>query len=234
MDTHWSPPSQLSELAVCFSFQKNSYIFHHICSKTWWTRECRGGSQSVSFGVTLSKTLSPSNFILYFSINRRDWKRWSLGLLLALTFYNSICWFSNKILQGRNCKSVYLHKTMKLSLGPWIPWSGWTKHICLAARKRMAGHQSWKGHGFLCVFQSLFFKASKINKGSQGHFWVCDRYEEGSAYRTQSPTLISSKALLSTSISFTFWIWNNLLFEVHKYKALTTEAAGFHPLYSSI
>lgn len=152
--------------------------------------------------------------IQYFSINRRDGKRWSLGLLLALIFYNSICWLSSKILQGRNCKSVYVHnRTMKLSLSPGIPWSAWTKHICLAARKKMTGHQSWKGHRFLCVF--LFFETCKINMGTHVHLCIYDRCEEGWAYTAQSSTLTSSKTPLSTSISFTFWIWNNLLFEIH-------------------
>lgn len=99
---------QVSPLTWLCSFgsQKNSCISHHIYSKTWWIREHRGRGQSVSFEVTLSKTLFllTTSSIQYFSINRRDGKRWSLGLLLALIFYNSICWLSSKILQGRNCK----------------------------------------------------------------------------------------------------------------------------------
>ena len=125
---------------------------------------------------------------------------------------------------------------MKVSLSPGIPWSAWTKHICLAARKKMTGHQSWKGHRFLCVFFCvfLFFKTCKINMGTHVHLCIYDRFEEGWAYRAQFPTLTSSKTPLSTSISFTFWIWNYLLFEIHEYKALSTEVVGFHPLYKSI
>lgn len=175
--------------------------------------------------------------IQYFSINRRDGKRWSLGLLLALIFYNSICWLSSKILQGRNCKSVYVHnRTIKLSLSPGIPWSAWTKHICLAARKKMTGHQSWKGHRFLCVFCVCFYSLKPVRL-TWAPMYICASM---TGVRKAEPTglnpllwpqakhLCLPLSLLHSESGIIFYL------KYIKYKALTTEVVGFHPLYKSI
>lgn len=124
---------------------------------------------------------------------------------------------------------------MNLSLDPWMLWSEWTKHICLVARKRMADHQVWKGCRSLGVFQCSLFRASKMNMGACGHFYICGRCGEGSACRT---LILDSDLKQSRFVhfSFTFWIWNNLLYEILKDKALTImwRSSILFPLLSKI